>query len=163
MPYTGSVPDGYDFALVFAPPALLDDLHLPIRPSAPAFTLVNPTDDGQVLTATPQTSFALLQLGDANGTPVLAVSYHGAPAAIGALEQVRAAQLATQVADVTVVSGSDVTTYDVGDKLRPSYPGDVTAADIWSRVKLGVALALLVLIVAGGRYAALRLTGKTLR
>lgn len=160
--YEGTVPDGYDFALVFAPPDGLGSLHLPIRAAAPAFRLVNPTDNVDVLTADTDTPLALLQLGQANGTPVLAVTYHGSPAAIDALERVRAAQLATQVADVTVVAGDNVTTYDVGEKLRPSYPGDLTAADIWSRAKLWVALVLLVLIVLGGRYAARRLTGKTI-
>jgi hypothetical protein len=161
QPYAGTVPDGYDFALVFAPPASLDDLHLPIRASAPAFTLVNPTDADRVLTATPDTTFALLQVGDANGTPVLAVSYHGAPSAIDALETVRAAQLATQVADVSVVNGAGVTTYDVGEKLRPTYPGELTVAERWSRVKLVAAPGLLVLIALGGWYAARRLTGRT--
>jgi len=158
--YDGHVPDGYDFAIVFAPPDGMDDLHLPIRTSAPAFRLVNPTDNVNVVTADAETSFALLQLGDARGTPVLAVTYHGNPAAIDALERVRAGQLATQVADVSIVSGNDVTTYDVGEKLRPSYPGELTGAAIWSKARLWVALVLLALIVLGGRYAARRLTGR---
>ena len=160
-PYTGTVPGGYDFAIVFAPPSAPGDLHTPLRTSAPAFALVNPTDNASVFTAAPDTPFALLQLGDAGGTPVLSVSYHGNADALDALERVRAAQLATQVADVTVVSGDDVTTYDVGEKLRPSYPGELTAAAIWSNARLWVAIALLILIVLGGCYAARRLTGRT--
>jgi len=88
------------------------------------------------------------------------VTYHGNPAAIDALERVRAGQLATQVADVSIVSGNDVTTYDVGEKLRPSYPGELTGAAIWSKARLWVALVLLALIVLGGRYAARWLTGR---
>jgi hypothetical protein len=161
-PYTGTVPGGYDFAIVYAPPGDLDNLHLPVRPSAPAFAFVNPTDDAKVFRAAADSEFALLQLGDANGTPVLAITYHGSAAALRALERTRAAQLATQVADVSVVGDDGVTTYDVGEKLRPRYPGELTAADIWSRAKLGVAIALLILIVLGGRYAARRLTGRTI-
>lgn len=160
--YGGSVPPGYDFAIVFAPPDAAGDVRAPIRTAAPAFALVNPTDNVDVFAAAPDSSFALLQVGDSGGTPVLDVTYHGGPQALEALERVRAAQLATQVADVTVVSGDDVTTYDVGDKLRPSYPGDLTAAAIWSRAHLWVALVLLVLIVLGGRYASRRLTGRTI-
>ena len=78
------------------------------------------------------------------------------------MDDVRAAQLATQIAGVSIITTSGVTTYDVGEKLRISYPDELTAADVWSRIKLGVALVLLVLIVLGGRYAARRLTGRTI-
>ncbi len=160
--YDGRVPDGYDFAIVFAPPQNLGGLALPVRPQAPEFTLVNPTDDANVFAAGPATTFGLLELGAARGTPLLAVSYHGAASAIGLLEGVPASALATQVADLTVVNGDGVTTYDVGEKLRPAYPGDATPAQIWSRIRLGVALALLSLIVAGGWFASRRLTGRLL-
>jgi Bacterial cellulose synthase subunit len=160
--YDGRVPDGYDYAIVFAPPEKLGGFALPVRADEPVFTLVNPTDDRDVFAAGPAATFALLELGEAHGTPLLAVSYHGTPGGIVALEQVDAAQLATQVAGLTVVNGAGVTTYDVGEKLRPQYPGDVTVAEIWSRIRLYVALALLALIVAGGVYASRRLTGRTL-
>jgi hypothetical protein len=159
--YDGRVPDGYDYAIIFAPPEKLDGLALPVRADEPAFTLVNPTDDRDVFAAGPAETFALLELGEAHGTPLLAVSYHGAPSGIAALEHVDAAQLATQVAGLTVVNGDGVTTYDVGEKLRPQYPGHATVAEIWSRIRLYVALALLALIVAGGFYASRRLTGRT--
>lgn len=161
-PYDGKVPDGYDFAIVFAPPAQLDGLQLPVVPSAPGFTMINPTDDVAVFRAEAGDRFALLQIGDANGTPVLALTYHGSPDALASIDDVRAEQLATQIAGVSIITASGVTTYDVGEKLRMRYPGEVTAADVWSRVKLGVALVLLVLIVLGGRYAARRLTGRTI-
>jgi hypothetical protein len=160
--YDGRVPDGYDFAIVFAPPAGLDAFGLPVRTDAPAFTLVNPTDDRDVFVAGGAATFGLLELGAAHGVPLLAVSYHGNARGIGALETVGAAQLATQIADMTVVNGDGVTTYDVGEKLRPRYPGDATPAEIWARIRLYVALVLLALIVAGGYYASLRLTGRTL-
>ena len=162
QPWSGAVPDGYDYALVFAPPDRLAGVQLPLRPDAAQFTLVNPTDNRDVLSAAPDTPVAIAQLGVANQTPVLAFTYHGdGGVALASLERVHAGQLARQVADVTVVSGNDVTVYDVGEKLRPSYADDLTPDMIWSRVKLGVALVLLVLIVLGGRYASRRLTGKT--
>gem|GEM_PF-4777897 len=159
--YDGRVPDGYDYAIVFAPPEKLDGFALPVRAGEP-FTLVNPTDERDVFAAGSAATFALLELGEAHGTPLLAVSYHGAPGAIAALEHVDAAQLATQVSGLTVVNGDGVTTYDVGEKLRPQYPGDETVAEIWSRIRLYVALVLLAVIVAGGFYASRRLTGRTL-
>jgi hypothetical protein len=160
--YDGRVPAGYDFAIVFAPPAGLAGFGLPVRANAPAFTLVNPTDDRDVFTAGAGATFALLELGEAHGTPLLAVSYHGAASGIGALANVDTAQLATQVADLSVVNGSGVTAYDVGEKLRPRYPGDETPAEIWSRSRAYVALVLLALIVAGGFYASRRLTGRNI-
>jgi hypothetical protein len=163
QPWSGSVPDGYDYALIFAPPDRLAGLQLPLRPDAPAFTLVNPTDNRDVLSAAADTPVALVQLGQANQTPILAFTYHGDGAtALAALERVNAGQLTRQVADVTVVSGNGVTVYDVGEKLRPSYAGDLTPDMIWSRVKLGVALLLLVLMALGMRHASRRLTGKTI-
>jgi hypothetical protein len=163
QPWSGTVPAGYDYALVFAPPDRLAGLQLPLRTDAAQFTLVNPTDNRDVLSSAPGSPVAIAQLGVANQTPVLAFTYHGdGAAALASLERVHAGQLARQVADVTVVSGNDVTVYDVGEKLRPSYAGDLTPAMIWSRVKLGVALVLLALIVLGARYASRRLTGRTI-
>jgi hypothetical protein len=162
-PFTGAVPDGYDFALAFVPPDATAAWQLPVRMAAPAFELVNPTDDVRVFAAAATRNVALLQLGAANGTPLLALSYHGSPAAIGMLEQTQAAQLATQVADVSVADDAGLTVYDVGEKLRPSYPGELTAAELWSRARLGVAIVVLILIVLGGRQAARRLTGRPLR
>jgi hypothetical protein len=163
QPWSGAVPDGYDYALVFAPPDRLAGLQLPLRTDAAAFSLVNPTDDRSVLRAAPDTPVAIAQLGLANQTPVLAFTYHGdETAALAALAGVQADQLARQVADVTVVSGNAVTVYAVGAKLRPSYAGDLTPEMIWSRVKLGVALLLLVLIVLGAGYASRRLTGRAI-
>jgi hypothetical protein len=163
VPFAGTVPDGYDAAIVFAPPTQLRGLGLPIRPRAAAFDVIDPTADTSVLHAGSATTFALLQLGVSRGTPLLAISYHGAPSAMQALEAVDAAQLATQVAVTSVVDARGVTAYDIGEKLRVTYAGDETVEQIWARVRIGVALALVILILAGAMYAARRLTGASLR
>jgi hypothetical protein len=124
------------------------------------FAAVNPTDDARVFGAAADTNVGLLQLGNAAGTPLLAVTYHGAPSSIALLEGVNAGWLTTQVADVSVVDDRGVTTYDIGEKLRMYYPGDLTVGAIWSRMRLAVALVLLAGIVLGGRYCARRLTGR---
>jgi hypothetical protein len=159
-PYGGSVPAGYDYAIVFAPPEALDGYHLGMRAAEPVFAAVNPTDDARVFGAAADTNVGLLQLGNAAGTPLLAVTYHGAPSSIALLEGVRAGQLTAQVANVSVVDQRGVTTYDIGEKLRMHYPDDLTAGAIWSRIRLAVALALLAAILLGGRYCARRLTGR---
>jgi hypothetical protein len=160
--YVGRIPDGYDYAIVFAPPDALRGLRLPVRPRALAFVVVNPSDGVEAVRALDADSFGLLQVGDVRGTPLLAVSYHGAASASAtALEHVTAAQLGTQIADVSIVNGNGVTTYDVGEKLRVRYPGDLTPGRIWLRIRLRVVLGLLALIVAGGWFATRRLTGRT--
>jgi hypothetical protein len=159
--YDGEVPDGYDYAIVFAPPDALAGLQLPARAEAPAFRVVNPTDDATVLAVTPATNLVLLQVGRSGATPVLAVSAHGAPGSFRLLEGVDAGQLSTQVASVSVAAGDGVTAYDIGDKLRVRYAGELTAAEIWSRVRLAVSAVCLIAIALGGRYVALRLTGRT--
>ena len=159
-PYRAGIPAGYDYAIVFAPPSALAGYHLGVRAAEPVFAAVNPTDGATVFGATADTNVGLLQLGEAAGTPLLAVTYHGSPASIALLEGVSAAQLTTQVADVSIVDERGVTTYDIGQKLRMHYPDDLTAAEIWSRGRLAVALVLLAGIVLGGLYCARRLTGR---
>jgi hypothetical protein len=160
--FDGSVPDGYDAAIVFAPPGALHDLGLPIRPGAASFAVMNPTDGTDVLQADPATTFALLQLGMVRGTPLLAVSYHGDARAIGGVESVRADQLATQITGVSVIDARGATAYDIGDKLRVTYPGDETAEQIWERVRIAVTAGVLLAIAAGAVYCVRRLTGATL-
>jgi hypothetical protein len=161
--FAGTVPVGYDAAIVFAPPDELDGLGLPIRTAAPVFEVVNPTDAASVLHAGAATAFALLQLGEVRGTPLLALTYHGDPSGIAGIETVRASQLATQVAPVTVIDARGATAYDIGDKLRVSYAGDATLDRLWVWVRIGVALGLIAAILAGAAYSARRLTGKTPR
>jgi hypothetical protein len=159
-PYRGTVPAGYDYAIVFAPPDALGGYHLGVRAAEPVFEAVNPTDNTDVFGAAADTNVGLLQLGDAVGTPLLAVTYHGSPSSIALFEGVRAGQLTTQVANVSVVDGRGVTTYDIGEKLRMHYPGELTAGAVWARIRLAVALVLLAGIVLGGVYCARRLTGR---
>lgn len=160
LPYDGHIPEGYDYAIVFASPDRLEGLGLPLRTSAPAFAIMNPIDDVDVLRAGSDTTFALLQLGHVHGTPILALSYHGDPSGIRALELLRVGQLATQISRVTVVATDGATTYDIGDKLRVRYADDDSLARIWARSRLGIAVVLFALIVTGGWYAARRLTGR---
>jgi hypothetical protein len=159
--YDGHIPNGYDAAIVFAGPASLSGLGLPIRTAEPEFSVVNPIDGTTVLHAEKASTFDLLQLGMVNGTPLLAVSYHGDPATVHALENVGSEQLATQVAVVTVVAPNGATAYDIGDKLRVSYADDETVAKVWAQIRLAVALALVALIVCAGLYASRRLTGRS--
>jgi len=161
--YDGSIPAGYDAAILFAPPqALGGDFGLPIRPRAAAFAVVDPTADVDVLSAGRDSSFALLQVGAVRATPLLAASYHGDPGAIESIATVRAAQLATQVAGVTVLDARGATTYEIGEKLRVTYPGEGTFEALWARFRIVIAGALIVLIVAAACYAARRLTGRTI-
>ena len=161
--FDGSVPDGYDAAIVFAPPDGLAGFGLPIRTAAPAFDVIDPTDATSVLHAVAATPFALLQIGEVRGTPLLALTYHGDPGAIAGIEAVRAAELATQVGPVSTIDERGVTTFDIGDKLRVRYAGDETIDQLWARVRLGIALALIVAILAGAAFAARRLTGGSVR
>jgi hypothetical protein len=163
VPFTGSVPSGYDAALVFGPPAALGNLGLAIRTGAPAFDVIDPAEGVSVLHAAPATTFALLQLGEVHGTPLLALSYHGGPAAIASIASLKAGQLATQVAPVAVLDDRGATAFDIGDKLRVRYAGDATIDDLWARVRIGVAVVLTTLIVGGAAYASRRLTGGSMR
>jgi hypothetical protein len=162
VPFAGRIPPGYDAAIVFAPPQALGGLGLPIRPRANAFVVVDPAADADVFDAGGASTFALLQLGTAGATPLLAVSYHGAARAVDRIATVDAAQLATQIAGVTVIDARGATAYDIGEKLRVTYPGDGTVEELWARFRIAIAAALVVVIVAAALHAARRLTGKTI-
>jgi len=162
MPFAGRIPPGYDAAIVFAPPQALGGLGLPIRPRATAFVVADPAADTDVFAAGGTSTFALLQLGTVGTPPLLAVSYHGAPRAVERIATVDAAQLATQVGGVTVIDARGATTYDIGEKLRVTYPGDGTVEALWARFRMAIAAALVVLIVAAALHATRRLTGRTI-
>jgi hypothetical protein len=161
LPFTGTVPAGYDAAIVFAPPQTLANLLLPIRPREGSFAVIDPTAEETVLRADRATTFALLQVGGTRAYPLLAVSYHGAPRAIDRIGGVQAAQLATQVAGVSVLDARGATAYDIGDKLRVHYPDDGTIGQLWERARLSLACLALIALAAGAFYASRRLTGGT--
>jgi hypothetical protein len=162
VPFAGRIPAGYDAAIVFAPPQALGGLGLPIRPRASAFAVIDPAADADVLDADGTSTFGLLQLGSAGATPLLAVSYHGAPRAVEQIATVDAAQLAVQIAGVSVIDARGATTYDIGAKLRVAYPGDDTVEQVWERFRIAIAAALVLLIVAAALHAARRLAGRTI-
>jgi hypothetical protein len=161
LPYDGTVPPGYDYALIFTLPQDLHYLAVPVHGEA-GFAIVNPVDAVDALRVDEGAKMGTLQVGRIGGTPFLAVSYHGGPAAIGAIDGVRASQLQTQVASVAIVDGNGATSFDVGEKLRVRYADDDLLSLVWSRTRLGIAIALFVLLVLGCWYVSRRLTGRTL-
>jgi hypothetical protein len=161
QPYDGRVPPGYDYALIFTAPEKLRDLAVPVHGEA-GFAIVNPVDGTDALRVAGDDRMGTLQVGRIGGTAFLAVSYHGDPSAVEAIDTVRASQLATQVASVSIIDANGATAYDVGEKLRVRYADDDVLGIAWGRARLGIAIGLLLLLLWGCRYVSRRLTGRTL-
>jgi hypothetical protein len=159
--FDGTIPAGYDEALVFARPReLAAHFGLPIHGGDAPFRIVNPLSDAGLVGEAQSESAATLQVGHANGAPLLAVSYVGDPRALDLLARLTASDLQVQVGNVALATPAGITSYEVGPKLRIVYAEDGRLLRAWNAIRFPLALVLLVAIGAGGLVVSRRLARK---
>jgi hypothetical protein len=159
--FDGTIPPGYDEALVFARPReLAARFGLPIHGGDAPFRIVNPLDDAVLVDEAESASAATLQVGRANGAPLLAISYVDDPRALDRVARLTRDDLAVQVGSVALVTAAGVTAYDLGPKLRIVYFEDGRLQRDWNATKLPLAIVLLFAIIGGGLVASRRLAQK---
>jgi hypothetical protein len=159
--FDGTIPPGYDEALVFARPReLAAHFGLPIHGGDAPFRIENPLDDAVLVDDDASATAATLQVGHANGAPLLALSYVADPRAIDLLAHLTRDDLQVQVGNVALATPAGLTAYDVGPKLRIVYVTDGRLLRTWNVVKLPLAIVLLVAIGGGGVIASRRLAQK---
>jgi Bacterial cellulose synthase subunit len=98
-PYTGSIPDGYDYAIVVAAPEKLPTGGLPLQPSAQNFSVRDRDTGAVVYTARYAQPFGVLQV-DTRNSPTLYASYWKDPSVTAGLDRIDPAELAEQTGDV---------------------------------------------------------------
>jgi hypothetical protein len=157
--YTGDVPKGYDYALIFAPPAALASAPIPVRPTNQRFRVVNPQTGREIFSATEDRPFATVQTARIAGTASLVFSYYRDPRAIARLADLGSSDFLTQTGNVAFV-GDNVVGYSVGPRMRVVYAEQNAAEAFWERARLPLLLVLVALVVIGTLYASRRLTGK---
>lgn len=157
--FTGTVPPGYDYAILFAPPAALGDAPLAVRPTNERFRVVNPQTGREIFSATEDRPFATIQTARISGTEALVFSYYRDSAAIARLENLSIGDLLTQTGNVAFV-GDNVVGYSIGPRMRVAYAQRTAAELLWERARLPILLLLVALVLVGTLFAARRLTGR---
>lgn len=154
--FTGTIPSGYDFVLIFARPQALGNLDLPVHAQAATFRIINPLDQREIFSADEGRPFATIQVVQVANTPALVFSYYRDPSAIAKLEGLSANDAINQNGNAAFLSDSLVS-FSIGTKIRVDYETPSPVAALWNAARLPLSLTLVALIVIGLFYASRRL------
>jgi Bacterial cellulose synthase subunit len=148
-PYDGTIPSGYDYAIVVAAPEQLSGVSLPLSPSASNFALRDGSGNAAYHAQFAQ-PFGVLEV-DGKGSPALYATYWKDRSATAGLARIAPAELAEQTGEVFLFD-AERATYSSNEN-RPHY----TATDPlrrWLPLVLTVFSVLLItLIVITARRA----------
>jgi hypothetical protein len=129
QPYGGTIPSGYDYALVVAAPDKLPASGLPFEPRAGDFTLAGDAPGGALRAEFGQ-PFGLLEV-DSQASPALYASYWKDPAVTAGLARIAPSVLTEQTGDVFLFDAERATyssttpgrrVPDAVDPLRKALP-----------------------------------------
>lgn len=98
-PYSGTIPSGYDYAIVVAAPSKLPSSGLPLQPDVQSFSIRDRDSGNVVYTARYAQPFGVLEV-DSKASPVLYASYWKDPSVTAGLDRIAPAELAEQTGDV---------------------------------------------------------------
>jgi hypothetical protein len=149
--FTGSVPSGYDYAIVIGSGDHVAPLGAPLQVNGKDFTIY--ANDGKTVRyqADYSTPFGVLETTRANGTPTLVATYWKSPVALGGIAHVLPDDLAAQTDGVFVFNARQATYSDT--KRMPIARAGSYPVPIWAILAGFVLLLLLVVIFAARRKA----------
>jgi hypothetical protein len=101
QPYDGTIPEGYDYAIVVAAPDRLSGVDLPLLPGAHEFTIKGESSGNVVYRARYAQPFGVLEV-DSKGSPALYATYWKDPSAAQGLSRIAPGELAEQAGDVVL-------------------------------------------------------------
>ncbi len=150
-PFTGSVPSGYDYAIVIGAGDRVASLGAPLQVTGQNFTIY--ARDGKTVRyqANYSSPFGVLETTRANGTPTLLATYWKDPAVLGGISNVQPDDLAAQTDDVMIFNARQAT-YTNEERRPPEREGSYPIP-IWMIIGLFVLLLLGVAVLAARRKA----------
>ncbi|MFN2527908.1 MAG: cellulose biosynthesis cyclic di-GMP-binding regulatory protein BcsB [Candidatus Baltobacteraceae bacterium] len=153
--YDGSIPDGYDYAVIVAQPAKLSDLSLPLNPNGSTFSIASNAQaaggGNAVYRAHYSQPFGVLEVAKSS-TPALVATYWKSSSVTRGLGRVSPAELSSQTDNIFIYN-EETATYSTTVPRAHSIPkGDALRKAMLPI--LGVfALALLALVIFTARRA----------
>jgi len=143
--YGGSIPIGYDYAIVLAPLDQVAGLDVPFKPDRNGFRIVDPADNRLLYSARYTDPFGVLQTTH-SGTPALVVTYWKDAHVLRLFKRISPAWLADVHGNVLLFNSTQIE-YTAGTVLRktarPSSPYQVLFAWLFA-----VLAAVIVLLIA---------------
>jgi hypothetical protein len=149
--FTGSIPAGYDYAIVLGSGDRVAGLGAPLQVNGQNFTIY--ANDGKTVRyqASYSTPFGVLQTTRSGGTPTLIATYWKNPAVLGGIANLNPDDLAAQTDNVLVFNAREATYSDeqrMPVQAERSYP-----IPLWLIVTLFVLLLIVVAVFAARRKA----------
>jgi hypothetical protein len=117
--FDGTVPSGYDYAIVVGAPDKIDALNPPLRANGQDFSIYG--SDGKTVRfkADYSAPFGVLETADANGTPTLLETYWKSPSTLDGVAHLDPEDLAAQTDTVFVFNARAATYSHTASRPRP--------------------------------------------
>jgi hypothetical protein len=146
LPYTGSVPSGYDYAIVVGSGDHIAALNPQMLVNGRAFTIFG--SDGKTVRykADYSSPFGVLETALPGGVPTLIATYWKDPAVLGGIANLQPDDLAAQSDNLFIFNASQAT-YDNRDE-KPAAPRDAFALSIPEIIGIFALVLLGVVVVA---------------
>lgn len=122
-PYDGSIPKGYDYAIVVAAPDLLSGASLTLTPGAANFTLADDSSGAGAYRASYGQPFGVLEV-DTKGSPILYATYWKDATAASSIALIAPARLAEQADDVLMFNREQAAYSAFPGRLHAAAAGD---------------------------------------
>ena len=149
--FTGSVPSGYDYAIVLGSGDRVAGLGAPLQVDGAKFTIYESDGKSVRYQANYNTPFGVLETTRSNGTPTLIATYWKRPAVLGGIVNLDPGDLAAQTDDVLIFNASAATYSDEARmpiESEGSYP-----FSLWLIIGFFVLLLIAVVVFASRRKA----------
>jgi hypothetical protein len=151
QPFTGSVPAGYDYAIVLGSGDHLANLGAPLQVNGKQFTIY--AHDGKTVRyqANYSTPFGVLETTRASGTPTLIATYWKSPSVLSGVSAISPDDLAAQTDNVLIFNAHEATYADeqrMPVERQLSYP-----IPLWLIITIFLLLLLVIVLFAARRKA----------
>ncbi len=142
-PFGGSVPSGYDYAIVVGAPDKVNALNAPLQINGQDFTIY--AHDGKTVRykADYSSPFGVLETSDAGGTPTLVETYWKDAGTLNAVNRLNPDDLAAQTDNVYIFNSHEATYTDTLARVR-EHRNDVS---LTAPLVIGLFFLLLLVIV----------------
>ncbi|MDP9016687.1 MAG: cellulose biosynthesis cyclic di-GMP-binding regulatory protein BcsB, partial [Candidatus Eremiobacteraeota bacterium] len=113
--YNGSIPDGYDYAIVVSPPDQLGSFSVPLKPGGKDFSLIEKSSGKVLYRAQYAQPFGILQVGAKEAPSTLFATYWKDPGVAAGLSRIEPSEVAAQSDDVFLFNQEQATYSSTAD------------------------------------------------
>ncbi len=161
VPWTGAIPEGYDFVLLLLNPENTVALNTPLKLHQGRFSIINPLTQKEVFNPEQETviqkkeiisseyrdGFGVLQTFNEGDSKVLLLSYYKELEALKFLKTFDIEKMGAAMNGNVVIFNQDIASYEIGEKFRVIYPEVKSLSYYWEQVKLPIILGIGVIVM----------------